>query len=377
MSEQPAPRYGIDPYLDWVKSEGLKVHEGHCAYLMGVETKMWDRVGVNAAVCHLRGRGDFATLFVFDISPGGSTTPQKHLYEEVVYVLEGTGSTQLEFADGTKRSFEWGPRSMFAIPLNAKYRHFNGSGRERALLSSTTDLPMKMNAFVDPNFIFDNDYVFADRIGKEGYYEGKGDLHMVRPGNHMWETNFVPDLDALELHAWNERGGGSTNIMFVLANGIMHAHISEMPVGTYKKAHKHHNGVHVMCVSGSGYSLLWEDGQKDFTRIDWEHGMVFPPANQQFHQHFNTSKRPARYFATAVGGIRYPFTDGMRRATGGTTDGKGGKAVATATSIKLGGDQVEYEDQDPRIHEMFLEACRKNGVDQKMDKFFPSRAAAE
>ena len=49
-------------------------------------------------------------------------------------MLEGRGSTQIEFADGPKRSFEWGPRSFFAIPLNAKYRHFNGSGSQRALL---------------------------------------------------------------------------------------------------------------------------------------------------------------------------------------------------------------------------------------------------
>ena len=45
--------------------------------------------------------------------------------------------------------------------------------------------------------------------------------------------------------------------------------------------------------------------------------------------------------------------------------------------MKLGGDQIEYEDQDPRIHEMFLEACHKNGVEQKMDKFFPTRHAAQ
>jgi hypothetical protein len=33
-----------------------------------------------------------------------------------IYVLESTGSTQLEFTDGTRRSFEWGSRSMFAMP---------------------------------------------------------------------------------------------------------------------------------------------------------------------------------------------------------------------------------------------------------------------
>jgi quercetin dioxygenase-like cupin family protein len=86
-------------------------------------------------------------MFVFEIAPGQSTTPQRHLYEEVIYVLEGSGSTQLEFADGTKRSFEWGARSLFAIPLNARHRHFNASGRERALLVSTTNLPMVLNVF--------------------------------------------------------------------------------------------------------------------------------------------------------------------------------------------------------------------------------------
>ena len=56
--------------------------------------------------------------------------PQRHLYEEVVYVSEGDGSTQIELPNGEKRSFEWGPTSLFAIPLNATYRHFNGSGHE-------------------------------------------------------------------------------------------------------------------------------------------------------------------------------------------------------------------------------------------------------
>jgi quercetin dioxygenase-like cupin family protein len=371
MNEQVKARYGIDPYLDWIKAEGIPVAEDYGIYLFNVETATWPRFGMKGAAIHCKGRGDFANMFLFEIPPGGSSSPQRHLYEEVIYVLEGTGSTQLEFEDGTKRSFEWGPRSMFAIPLNAKHRHFNGSGQKRALIVATTDMPLIMNIFHSDKFIFDTNFEFAERTGKKEYYSGEGDLIMVRPGNHMWETNFVPDLEQLELKPWGDRGAGSTNIMFVLADGNMHAHISEMPTGTYKKGHRHGAGAHVMCVVGSGFSLLWWDGAPDFMRLDWQHGMVFPPAEKQWHQHFNTSDRPARYFATGVGSLRYPLTAIKRRSSGTTTPGA---KSAVSLSVKEGGDQIEYEDQDPRIHPLWLEEMRKNGGMPKMDKYFPSDA---
>ena len=324
MNDLVTHRYGIDPYLDWVEKEGLPVAEDYGIDLFKVEMRHWDRVGVKGAAVHLKGRGDFCNMFLMELPPGGSTTPQRHLYEDVYYVLEGSGSTQIELADGSKRSFEWGPKSLFAIPLNAKHRHFNSSGRERALLVTTTDLPMVMNTFHNEKFIFDNTFDFDERTGK---------------GKHF--------------------------------TGTMHAHISEMPVGTYKKGHRHGPGFHVMCVVGHGYSLLWFDKEKDFLRIDWKHGVVFPPADQQFHQHFNASSVPARYLATGVGGLRYPLTTQNRRSLIGLKPGENG---AVSTSIKEGGDQVEYEDQDARIQQIWLEETRKHGVDQKMDKFFPAKA---
>jgi quercetin dioxygenase-like cupin family protein len=369
MTTQTQPRYGIDPYLEWVAKEGLVVAEDYGIDLFKVETAHWPRYDVKAAAVHLKGRGDFANMFLFDIAPGRSTAPQRHLYEEVIYVLEGTGSTQVEFSDGRKRSFEWGPRSLFAIPLNARHRHFNGSGRERALIVGTTDLPLVMNTFHNEDFIFHTKFDFSERAGKNEYYSGEGDLITVRPGNHMWETNFVPDLASIELKSWGDRGAGGTNIMFVLADGTMHAHISEMPVGTYKKGHRHGPGFHVMCVTGHGYSLLWFNDGEDFRRIDWRHGVVFPPADRQFHQHFNASSQPARYLATGVGGLRYPLTMPQRRSLLGVKPGEKG---AVSTNIKEGGDQIEYEDQDPRIHQIWLEEMRKNNVEPKMQKFFPS-----
>ncbi len=119
-------------------------------------------------------------------------------------------------------------------------------------------------------------------------------------------------------------------------------------------------------MTGHGYSLLWFEGDDDFLRIDWKHGVVFPPADRQFHQHFNTSQFPARYLATGVGGLRYPLTKDKRRSLIGLKPGEKG---AVSTSIKEGGDQIEYEDQDSRIHEIWLEEMEKNNIVPKMDNF--------
>ena len=65
------PRYGVDAYLDWVAKEGLPVVEDYGIDLFKVETAMWPRAGVKSAAVHLKGRGDFANMFLFDIPPGG------------------------------------------------------------------------------------------------------------------------------------------------------------------------------------------------------------------------------------------------------------------------------------------------------------------
>jgi uncharacterized RmlC-like cupin family protein len=364
MNASVAPRIGIDPYLDWLKNEGIPVVEDFGVHLPAVETRPWARLGVDGAAVHLKGRGDFVSMFVLDLAPGAATSPQRHLYEEVIYVLSGRGSTVIETAGGAQHSFEWGPRSLFAIPLNTRYRHFNGSGAERARLAATTNLPAVLNMFHNEAFVFDNPYRFDERLGQSKYFSGEGDFVPVRPGQHMWETNFVPDLGAIELKAWDQRGKGSKNIMFILADGTMHAHISEMQVGTYKKAHRHGPDFHVMCVTGRGYSLLWYEGDADWHQVRWTHGTVFAPPDRMFHQHFNTSAQPARYLATAFGSLRYPFTEAKRRALMGSGDGD--QQGAVARSVKLGGDQIELEDQSPRIHSLYVEETRKNGVEAKV-----------
>src|SRR5918992_6285931 len=143
MSE---PRFLVDTYLDWIKTEGIPIVEDFGIDLLEVDVKPWARLGAEGAYTLLKGRGDFLDTYVLQIPPGGSTNPQKHLFEEVVYVLDGRGSTTVESASGEKHSFEWGPKSLFALPLNARYQHFNASGQRPARVVSTTNAPMMINA---------------------------------------------------------------------------------------------------------------------------------------------------------------------------------------------------------------------------------------
>jgi quercetin dioxygenase-like cupin family protein len=348
-------RYLIDPYLDWVAGEGIPVVEDFGVNLLQVETAPWPRMGGTSrgALVHVLGRGDFVNGYVCELPPGGQTDPQRHLYEEVVYVLSGRGSTTITTDEGQRHSFEWGTGSVFALPLNTRYQHYNTSGREAARFGAITNLPLVFNVFHNDRFIWDNPFGFAERLGEEKFFKGDGEFIAVRPGRHQWVTNFVPDLPNFKLEGWEKRGVGSANIKFILADGTMHAHMSELAVGTYKKAHRHGPDFHIFPVTGHGYSLLWYEGEQDYRRIDWEHGWVYAPTDQIFHQHFNTASKPSRYLAVAFGSIKYPFSTDKKVlfSRGGDLD------------VNQGGRQIEYEDEDPRVREIFEESLRKTGVE--------------
>ena len=80
--------------------------------------------------------------------------------------------------------------------------------------------------------------------------------------------------------------------MFLLADSNMHAHISEIQTGTYKKAHHHGAGAHIFTVTGKGYSLLWNEGESDFLRVDWQHGHAVCADRQAS---FTSISRPVRF----------------------------------------------------------------------------------
>ena len=65
---------GIDAYVDWVRAEGIPIHEGLLVDMVDLETSDWARYGVKGAVAHLDGRGDFCSMFKIELLPGSMVT---------------------------------------------------------------------------------------------------------------------------------------------------------------------------------------------------------------------------------------------------------------------------------------------------------------
>ena len=117
-------------YEKWQEAEGIDVIKGmFIEDLRKLPLKPWKRKGGLGTFVHMDGAGEENTAYVCEISPGGSLLPQRHLFEEMIFILDGRGSTMVWNEGEVKQSFEWQPGSLFAIPLNAWHQHFNG-GRE-------------------------------------------------------------------------------------------------------------------------------------------------------------------------------------------------------------------------------------------------------
>lgn len=337
----------------WIQSQGIPIlSEFSISSLKDVKVGPWERQGAFGAYIVLEGVEDVNDAHILEIGPGGSVKPERHMYEEIYYVFSGRGATTVWNEGGPKRTFEWHEGSLFAMPLNVWHQFFNGQGEHPARFYVVSSAPLVMNLFHSLDFVFNNPFIFSERFdGRKDFFSAEG---QEMPGR-VWETNLVEDVRTFPLLAWKERGGGGINRRFELADSTLTCHVSQFPVGSYKKAHRHGAGANVVIIAGQGYTLLWQGGkEKEKIRVDWAMGSVLAPPNMVFHQHFNTGATPAKYLAIRWGSKKYPMFKSV---------GDRGKVDV---SVKEGGNQIEYEDEELYIRELFEQELAKNGVECKM-----------
>jgi oxalate decarboxylase/phosphoglucose isomerase-like protein (cupin superfamily) len=351
VSEELARKFATEketPYTRFVQSEGLDIISAHyVANLNTVELKPWARRGGLGVFVNHEASRTSNDCYVCEIAPGKTLAPQRQLFEEMILVLSGRGSTAVWNDAGQRISFEWQAGALFAIPLNTWHQHFNGSGKDAARFVAVTNAPPVINLYEDIDFVFNTAHDFKNRFaGEPDYFSAKGEQKGL-----LLQTNFVADAVNLPLISAAERGAGGGHIRFNMAKGSMNSHISQFPVGTYKKGHCHGPGAHVIILSGEGFSLMWAEGEEP-RRYDWQVGSMIVPPNMWFHQHFNSGTTPARYLAFKHEGVAIRNAQGVPKAW---------------ISRRLGGDQIDYADESPMIRTMFADELAKHGLDPRMD----------
>ena len=360
-------------YQQFMEKEGVPIHEaiGGIEDVAELDLKPWARMGGAGAFVKMVGtnQGEVG-IYVVEVPGGGALEPEKHLYDEELFIIKGRGLTEVWQDGGSKVSFEWGEGSVFAPPLNTWHRLVNGS-RDPALVLGITTAPRMMNLLHDNDFVFDCDYAFADRFGGQPDYFTAGE-DRITFGAHahqsIWETNFIPDSQATFLDDFEQKVAGGQLTGYRMGKYFPNGHISEWAVGGYHKAHYHGPGAVLLGLKGEGYVLLWpydlglrpyQDGHGDqVLTIKWGPRSIYTPPDGWYHQHFNTGNEPARHIAVYG-------RDDRPEIVRARDFGKGAD-IAVVVSSKEGGTMIDYEDEDPEVRRHFEEVLGKKGLKSAM-----------
>ena len=374
------------PYDKYMEEEGVPVYRGiGVRRVQELPLAPWNRLGGRGTFIQLYGTEGIWGCYVIEIPPASALHPEQHLYEEIVFVVEGRGAAEIwQTAGGRRDILEFQPGSLFTIPLNTHHRLINAASSGPVLLLVGTSAPPVFNLFTNREFIFTCPYPFTDRY-EGGAYFRPGPLEL-EPDPHrglaMVRTNIIPDAVRFPLPLDNRRSPGFRRLEPALGGNVFYHWIGQHESGRYSKAHAHESAAVLICVAGKGYTYAWprevgtrpwESGQAGrVVRQDYEPvGMVSaaPMGGQWFHQHFGVARDPLRLMAWFG-----PFGRGT-----GREPGRPGEDVIDKNGMDLneGGSAIPYWDEDPYIRAEYEATIRREGIASRMDDAFYARPAAD
>jgi quercetin dioxygenase-like cupin family protein len=361
-------------YDDFMEEQGVPIFRGiGVRRVQDMPLKPWPRMGGKGTFIQLYGTEGRWGCYVIEVPPAGALNPEKHMYEEIMVVVEGRGTVEI-WADGQTKphTFEWQRGSMFSIPLNTNHRIINAAGSAPALILVATTAPNVMNIFRDRDWIFNCANTFPSRFdGAADFFKAKDDI-VPDPlrGLALRKSNFIPDIMNADLYLDNRRSPGYTRVEPHMANNVFYGFVGEHKTGRYSKAHAHMSAAILVCLKGKGYTYTWprsegmtpwKDGKlENVYRQDYEPvGLVTaaPYGGDWFHAHFGISKEPLRL-------IGWYGPNNHRKDKAGVPGEK--DTDEGAIDVTEGGTAIPYWLEDPFLRKEYEETLAKEGVKSSM-----------
>ena len=102
------------PYEIWQEWEGVPVYKGFIVEsLKKLQLGDWERTGGKGAFINLDGAGGTCDVVLHEVPPKGQLKPQRHIFETMIFVLQGQGATTIWNEGGRKHTLEWQAGSLF------------------------------------------------------------------------------------------------------------------------------------------------------------------------------------------------------------------------------------------------------------------------
>jgi gentisate 1,2-dioxygenase len=223
---------------------------------------------------------------VHEIAPGTVSTIHRHSWDAMLFVVEGSGWTEV---DGKR--YEWRPWDTIYLPGWAWHRHGNdGSNNARFVSFGAQPLVELLGLAVIEDAGHTDFSKLADRplstdagLGADPYSNRLRRLHAA--GREFNESRIMTAYDDIIFRV-SPRGARSgfllDSTLGFKTQGIT-AVMHQLAPGLYQSRHRHGGEAWLFGVTGQGYSVI------DDERVDWGPGDLVVVDHWAWHQHFNAS----------------------------------------------------------------------------------------
>lgn len=228
-------------------------------------------------------------VFVAKLGPAKQSKARKHLYEQMIYVLDGKGHTLVwKNAKSEPVRLDWETGDLFSTPTNFRYQHHNDSPTQAVALYHVTTKPLT-GIFLGQEFA-DRVDVTNEAIWDEYYpiKEPKATGNVTEAYVEMKGGFMVKNIDDMEL-PFNRPGHfGIAFLPFpgrnMAGNRLFELQIFDLEPPTESPYNSHPWEVVYLVLKGNGAGLFHMDGEPpEF--LTFKKGDVFFERSNKWHWH--------------------------------------------------------------------------------------------
>ena len=110
VSDELAQKFATEkdtPYERWVRSQGLDIQPAmYVRQLRTIELKPWAERGGSAVFLNHESTRTTNDAYVCEIPAGGELKPRRQIFDEMILILSGRGSTTIWNDAGDRQTFE-------------------------------------------------------------------------------------------------------------------------------------------------------------------------------------------------------------------------------------------------------------------------------